>query len=102
MFNLTQENPIFLEEAAGLVRTHFSTVFRWIFKGAKAPNGERIRLEACKLGSRWCTSREALNRFAERLTPRLEDGPPMSSVRTETQRTRASEKAAKQLEAAGI
>jgi hypothetical protein len=76
-------------------------VIRWVTKGCPAPDGERIRLEAVRLGGRWLTSEQALARFAERLTPRLDDHPaPMP--RTPTQRERASQRAAEQLEAAGM
>jgi hypothetical protein len=52
------------------------------------------------VGGRWLTSREALQRFGERLTPQLDDGqqPPRTAMR----RRWASEKAGDQLEALGI
>ncbi len=43
--------------------THVSTVLRWIQKGVKG-----VRLEATRLGGRWLTSAEAVQRFADRLT----------------------------------
>jgi hypothetical protein len=101
MFDVSQEAPIRIGEAAHLADTHFSTVFRWILRGAKSPTGERIRLQAVRLGGKWVTSRESLKRFTEALTPRLEDSP-SPIIRTEGQRTRASEKAAKELDALGI
>jgi hypothetical protein len=58
-------------------------------------------LEAVRLGGRWVTSREALQRFAERLTPDLGNRP-APAPRTPTARRRAAEQAAKQLEALGI
>src|SRR5207253_5918892 len=76
MLDLTHEQPIPLAIAAALVpparngkRTHFQTLYRWVIHGATGPSGTRIRLEAIRLGGRWMTSREALQRFAERLTP---------------------------------
>jgi hypothetical protein len=101
VFDLTTENPIPLAAAAKFVppgrngrRTHLSTLLRWILRGARSPSGELVRLEAARLGSRWVTSREALQRFAERLTPRLSDEPVSPSPRTARQRQRASERAA--------
>ena len=77
MIDLKAEETVSLAEATKLVkparngkRTYLSTILRWITDGAKAPSGETVRLEALRLGCRWVTSREAIQRFAERLTPR--------------------------------
>src|SRR5262249_3804223 len=78
-----------------------SCVLRWILDGVKLPSGEVVRLEASRLGGRWITSVEALERFAERQTPRLdEDHAPGPG--SPTKRQRASERAAKELERVGI
>ena len=45
---------------------------RWIMAGAKGPAGEVVRLEGTVLGCRRFTSKEALQRFTDRLTPRLD------------------------------
>ena len=104
MFDLTTETPLPLAAAAKLVppgrngkRTHLSTLLRWILKGAKSPSGEIVRLEAARLGSRWVTSREALQRFAEALTPSLSETPAASLPRAPTARRRASERAEAEL-----
>jgi hypothetical protein len=68
--------------------------------GARGPNGERVKLEALRLGGRWVSSREALQRFAEALTPHTDT--PASATRTPRQRRRASERAARELERLGI
>jgi hypothetical protein len=81
-------------------KTHLSTILRWILHGAKAPDGSRVRLDAIRLGGRWFTSREALQRFAEALTPRL-GGADMPGRRGPEKRRRASERAAQQLERLG-
>jgi hypothetical protein len=108
MLDLTTETPLSLADACRLVppgrggkRTHLSTFVRWIRNGAPGPQGERIRLEAVRLGGRWMTSREALQRFAERLTPRLGDAPATSSP-TVRQRQGAAERAGRELEKLGI
>jgi hypothetical protein len=78
---------------------HFSTVFRWVVKGVRGPAGERVRLDALRIGGRWVTSASALQRFAEALTPQLDGG---ATPATPTQRQRAAERAGKELEALGI
>jgi hypothetical protein len=61
-----------------------------------------VRLEGLRLGSRWVTTRQALQRFAEALTPRLGGTGSAPAPRTEAKRRRASERAASELERAGI
>ncbi len=78
-----------------------SCVLRWVLNGVPGPDGGRVRLEAVRLGGRWITSREAIQRFAERLTPRVE-GQPAAVPRTPDRRRRASERAAADLERQGI
>jgi hypothetical protein len=106
MLDLTAETPVPLKDACRLIppgrqgkKTHLSTLLRWILQGARSPSGERVKLDAVRLGSRWMTSREALQRFAERLTPQLND-PPAPAPRTPIARCRAAEQAGKRLDAA--
>ena len=108
VIDTTTEKPIPLAQAAHLIpparrgkKTHLSTLLRWILRGARGPSGEIVRLDAIRIGGRWMTSREVLQRFAEALTPRL-DAPPPPTPRTPTARARASEKAARELEKMGI
>jgi hypothetical protein len=108
MIDLSTESPISLNEAARSVppsrsakRTHLSTILRWILKGAKAPSGEIVKLEALRLGGKWITTREALQRFAEALTPDLQAEPPQSP-RSSTARQSASQRAAQELDRIGI
>jgi len=109
MFDIFGEGPVPLAAATKLIppgrsgkATAISTLVRWITTGAKDLHGQRVRLEAVRVGDRWMTSRPALERFIERLTPRFEDSEPAPAPRTMTQRQRAAERAAKELEAAGI
>jgi hypothetical protein len=102
MIDLTTETPIPLAAATRLIppgrngkATALSTVLRWILRGAKAPDGQTVRLEAIRLGGRWMTSKAALQRFAERLTPQLE---PTPVVRSPAARGRASERAGRELD----
>jgi hypothetical protein len=108
MIDLTAETIIPLKTACTRVppardgkRTHLATILRWIMNGARGPNGERVKLEAVRLGGRWMTSHEALQRFAERLTPATAETP-MATPRTPTARRRAAERAGQELEKLGI
>jgi hypothetical protein len=71
MVNLFCESTLALDDArkAGPKEVSFSTILRWVTIGALSPDGKRVRLDAVRLGGRWITSREALQRFAEALTP---------------------------------
>jgi Protein of unknown function (DUF1580) len=80
---------------------NLSTIFRWIFDGIKGSDGVTIRLEAIKLGARWLTSVEALERFAEAQTPRFGEDQ-HQEIRTPSARKRASDQAAKALARLGI
>jgi hypothetical protein len=111
VIDLSNEDTFSLALAAQTIRpgrngkrTHISTLIRWITRGARAADGSRVRLEAVRLGGRWLTSREALQRFAERLTPRLDDQhhAPPSGARTPSARQRASERAARKLKEMGV
>ncbi len=109
MLDLTTETPLSLEAAARLVpparggkRCHLSTILRWIIDGSRAPDGSRVRLEAVRLGGKWVTSAAALQRFAERLTPRPADTPEAPARRTPGQRRRAAERAGAELQRMGI
>jgi hypothetical protein len=78
-----------------------SCLLRWIIDGVKLSDGSVCRLEAVRMGGRWLTSVEGLQRFAERQTPRLGDaGPP--PLRTAATRQQASERAAAELDKIGI
>lgn len=80
--------------------SHPATVFRWIHEGARLPNAERVYLDGTRLGGRWLTSVEALQRFSEELTPPPAGAAPIP--RTPTARRRASERAGKRLNRVGI
>jgi hypothetical protein len=108
MFDLMAENLVPIAAAVPLIppsrnaeQTSFSTVWRWITQGVRSPSGDTVRLEALRLGGRWVTSREAIQRFAEALTPRL-DGTPAPSPRSPTRRERATARAQERLATAGI
>jgi Protein of unknown function (DUF1580) len=109
MIDLTTEALISLDDASRLVpaarrgkKTHLSTLLRWILKGCRGPNGTTVHLEAMRVGHRWMTSRQALQRFAESLTPRIASGEKSPTIRTSAARQRASERAAAELERLGV
>jgi hypothetical protein len=101
MIDLKTEEILSLDQAAKKVRVSFPTIWRWALKGLPAPDGQRVRLRASRLGARWITSTQALQEFTDRLTPRLDDNP-VSSTRSVGKRRAASERAAKALEQVGI
>jgi hypothetical protein len=105
---LLTENLLSLYEAArrfpparGGRPVSFSCVLRWVTDGIPGPDGERVKLEAVRVGGRWLTTEEALARWAERLTPPLdvENAPP---PRSPARRRRESERAERQLNNLGI
>ena len=107
MFDITTEATLSLAGACALLprgrngsRPHLSTLVRWITSGVRVSDGARIRLEAVRLGSKWITSREALARFSQRLTPDVDEA--TKAPRSRVARERASARAAKELERIGI
>jgi hypothetical protein len=78
-----------------------ATVLRWILSGIRGPGGGRVRLEAVRLGGRWVTTVEALERFTATLSA-VPCAEAAAAPRTPGQRRRASERAAAELEKLGI
>src|SRR5262245_8761128 len=68
VLNLQDEPPVSLQEIADHCRVSFATVWRWALKGLPGPDGQRVRLEAQRLGGRWVSSWAALQRFSEATT----------------------------------
>jgi Protein of unknown function (DUF1580) len=106
--SLTSETLLSLTQAARRLPpgrrgrpVSISCVLRWLLDGVPGPDGRRIRLEAVRLGGRWVTSAEAIQRFAEALTPQLGDVSP-DRLRPPASRRRQSERAAKALEEMGM
>ncbi|RIK74926.1 MAG: hypothetical protein DCC68_22150 [Planctomycetota bacterium] len=92
----TVEEPILLADAAKLLpsRPHVSTLWRWFQRGVKGH-----RLETLVVGGKRYTSREALQRFADRLTAASTGEP--TSARTPRQRQRQIEQAEAELARSG-
>jgi hypothetical protein len=84
-------------------KTHVSTIYRWMTVGCKG-----IVLESIQVGGTLCTSREALQRFFDRLSAQRQAGSPAGEQtrpttgrRTVAQRLRASAEAGRRLEEKG-
>jgi hypothetical protein len=86
-----------LPGARGAKRLSPSTVTRWISSGVKAASGNVVRLRAVRVGWRWLTREEWVDQFISDLS--CVPGAP--SVRSPTEVKRASERAGRELEAAG-
>jgi hypothetical protein len=102
MIDPNTETLISLSEAArhlpcrrGGKRPHVSCIYRWTTSGCKG-----VVLESIQIGGTRCSSREALARFFHRLTHA--DAVDVPKVRSVAQRQQATEKAMRELEAAGI
>ncbi len=76
-----------------------STIIRWIVDGCVGPDGKVVRLEAVRLGARWVTDEDALQRFVERLTPKAES---RTAPRPPTSRRNADERADRALRERGL
>ena len=68
--NVLTEQTLTLPQAAKLLprlradrKVHVSTLYRWIKRGVRG-----VRLEAAKIGRTCVTSREAIQRFVDRIT----------------------------------
>jgi Protein of unknown function (DUF1580) len=80
-------------------KTHVSTLYRWATVGCRG-----VVLETIQVGATRCTSREALQRFFERLSQPVQAGTipgPVVKVRTLAQRQRAAAEAGRKLAEAG-
>lgn len=75
-----------------------STVVRWVQSGVPARNGERVKLAAVRVGGRWMIRQTDLDAFFEALAATEPTATlPTKKRRTEAQRRRASEAAAREL-----
>ena len=82
-----------LPKRRGGKRPHVSTLYRWATVGVHG-----VKLEVIRVGSTWCTSLEALQRFCDRCTA----GDSGAPVQTTKARQRAIDRSEKELAEAGI
>lgn len=103
MIDSTSETILTLAQAADDLprrrrgrKTHVSTLYRWATAGCRG-----VRLETIQVGATRCTSREALQRFFERLSAgaQIESAPGVT--RSACRRARQSEAAGRKLEQLG-
>jgi hypothetical protein len=76
-------------------KAHISTLYRWATVGCRG-----VVLESIQIGATRCTSREALQRFFERLSAPVGSGAvpgPAAMARTLVRRQRASAEAGRKL-----
>ena len=78
MINIQSEDVLSLNNAAKTLpprragkRPHVATLYRWVQRGIRG-----VRLETIRVGGTLCTSREALQRFCERLSTERAAVPP--------------------------
>jgi hypothetical protein len=111
MLDLAKEERLSLQQAAKLYPssrngrpTHISTPLRHITKGVRLASGERVRLEGARLGGRWITSVQAMERFMARLTAgALGDATTNAPIiRTTRQRRRELDRVDRELVEAGF
>jgi hypothetical protein len=109
MIDLAKETLLSLAQAAKIQPPgrrdrpmSLSCILRWLLHGVRGPDGKVVRLEAVRLGGRWLTSREALQRFAEAQTPCLDGAADSPAPRPPSARQRASDRAAAELQKEGI
>ena len=106
MSTILVESTLSLHDACRLLpssragkKLNLCTIWRWITGGVRAIDGTRVRLEAVRVGGRWLTSREAIERFSASLTGTPTEAAP---IRTPAARQRAAEAAQKKLTAIGV
>lgn len=102
--DLKTETVLSLRDAADFLprrrrgkRPYFSTLYRWALKGFRG-----VRLETIRIGGTLCTSKEALQRFADRLVPIGAAAGPTGSFVSSASRRRARLDAERELDKAGI
>ena len=102
MIDLETETPIHFPKVGklfpGIRKPTLQTLHRWRLTGVLAANGERVKLETCKIaGLRYCSA-EAVKRF---LTTQNATETPAPQF-TPSQRQRMASAANRALEAAGL
>lgn len=111
MVTALSESSLTLSEAAALPGApDRSSLWRWITTGVKCRGGQRIHLEAVKLGGKLITSRQAIEAFASELAENdrryylTRKAATINPERTpsERQQERANEAAEQRLRARGI
>ena len=102
MIDLNCEDVVSLTEATSLLprrrrgkKPHIATLYRWALHWVRG-----VKLETLQVGGTLCTSKEALQRFCERLSSPETGRPP--TLRSLAARDRAIERAGQELAKLGI
>lgn len=74
-----------------------STIWRWMNEGSRSAEGQIVKLEAARVGGHWFTSKAALTRFIEALTPVHAEPELTGPTPTPSELRRAHEAAKKRL-----
>jgi hypothetical protein len=96
IIDLKRQAPAFLGLSRNGKPVHYSFLIRAVLKGS---NG--VRLEAVRVGRRWVTSVEAIQRWAERQTPAAAESLPPKS-RSTVRRRKAAALADSELNKRGV
>jgi hypothetical protein len=105
------ENLVTFSEAAKLLprrphgkRVHVSTIHRWRMAGLHSADGMVVRLETLKIGGVRMTSKEALQRFFDRLSgdDTVVTPPTLTRRQRDRDRERRIRQAEEELRRAGI
>lgn len=95
------ESVITFSEASKLLprrrrgcKVHPSCIYRWYQAGLRSASGMIVRLEIVQIGGTKCTSKEALQRFFDRLQDRQlpEVSPEIPTMRTRSKQMRETER----------
>jgi len=95
--NIQNESLLSLVKAAQFHNVHVSTVHRWRLRGNLG-----VKLETVRIGGKRMTSREALERFHERVTAAADGSVAVSCPESDRARERRLAKVEAELTAAGI
>ena len=90
-----------LPGSRGARQVNPATITRWICRGVKARDGERIRLHATRVGCKWTCTDEDLEQFFARLAADPATDSTSETSHAETARERAAARAEAKLAAAG-
>jgi hypothetical protein len=82
-------------------RCHPATLTRWARKGVLCPDGSRLKLRADRIGSKWWTKRDWINKFIAAQTAAFSGSADAPTVRAPAERSRAADAADAELAVAG-
>jgi hypothetical protein len=83
-------------------RLNPATVWRWSRGGVKLADGTRVRLEVCRVGCRWLTSRAAVARFLAAQNAPAASPPTAPRPHASNKRTKRAEDIEMDLERLGL